>query len=97
MTERELQGLISELRIHYDKLREKVAWLELKHSELQPDDEVSLFGFLDAKQNLAIEKSLLSGHATAGASYLTPSLAVNAEALWVRFRIKHGCSFFVCV
>jgi len=61
--QRELRDLISELRTQFDKVREKVAWLELKQSELRPDDQVSFFGYLEAKQNLNVEKSLLSGHA----------------------------------
>jgi len=61
--EQEIRELISELRIQFDKVREKVAWLELKQSELRPDDQISFFGYLEAQQNLAMEKSLLSGHA----------------------------------
>jgi len=61
--EHEIQELISELRIHFDKVREQVAWLQLKQSELRPDDQISFFGLLEAKQNLTIEQSLLSGHA----------------------------------
>jgi len=61
--ERELRDLITQLRIQFEIVRENVTWLELKQSELRPDDEISFLGFLEAKQNLAIEQSLLSGHA----------------------------------
>ena len=59
----ELHELIATLRVQFDKVREKAAWLELKQSELRPDDQISFFGFLEAKQNLAMEQSILSGHA----------------------------------
>jgi hypothetical protein len=62
-THGEIHELISELRGQLDKVREKVAWLELKQSELRPGDQISYLGFLEAKQNLAVEQSLLSGHA----------------------------------
>lgn len=61
--ERELRDLMAELRVQFDKVREKTAWLELKQSELRPDDEISLFGLMDAKQECQTEQSLLSGHA----------------------------------
>ena len=62
-TQCELRALISELRVQFDRVREKVAWLELKQSELRPDDQRSYLWFLEAKQNLLTERSLLSGHA----------------------------------
>lgn len=62
--QREIHELISELRVQFDKVKEKVAWLELKQSELRPGDQISYYGFLEAKQNLLMERSLLSGHAT---------------------------------
>jgi len=55
--------LIAALRAQFEKVREMTAWLELKQSELRPDDEFSFFGLLEAKQNLALEQSLLAGHA----------------------------------
>lgn len=59
----ELLELIAALRTHFEKVQEMTAWLELKQSELRPDDEFSFLGMLEAKQNLTIEQSLLSGHA----------------------------------
>lgn len=59
----EIQGMIAELRKQYNLVQQKQEFLKLKESELRPEDEISFFGFLEAKQNLAIEQSLLSGHA----------------------------------
>ncbi len=61
--EREFQELIAELRIQFDEVRGKTEFLKLKQSELRPGDEISFFGFLEAMQSLAIEQSLLAGHA----------------------------------
>lgn len=55
--------MIAALRSQYEKVKDDAAWLSLKQSELHSDDEVSFFGLLDARQNLDMEQSLLSGHA----------------------------------
>ena len=63
MNNREIQDLIAELRFGYARTKDKAAFLSLKQSELRPDDQISLYGFMEAKQQLEIEQSLLSGHA----------------------------------
>ena len=63
MLKKDVQELIAELRKQYDRVRQEQEFLKLKQRELRRDDEISFFGFLDAKQSLAMEQSLLSGHA----------------------------------
>jgi hypothetical protein len=63
MLKKNIQELIAEIRRQYDRVREKQEFLRLKQSELRPGDEMSFFGYWEAKQNLAMEQSLLSGHA----------------------------------
>lgn len=59
----EIHDMLDHLRSQYEKVKADLAFLALKQSELHPDDEISFFGFLEAKQNLHMEQSLLSGHA----------------------------------
>ena len=59
----ELPELISALQSHFEKVQSDNAFLALKQSELRPDDQISLFGFMDAEQQLRMEQSLLAGHA----------------------------------
>ena len=63
MDDQEIKQLITELQQGFARTQEMAAFLELKQSELYPDDPLSLFGFMDAKEQLAIERSALSGHA----------------------------------
>lgn len=44
-------------------VKAQAAFLDLKRAEMRPDDQVSLYGFMDAQEQLKIEKSLLAGHA----------------------------------
>jgi len=55
--------LITALRSQLNRIRDQTAFLALKRSEMRPDDQVSLYGFMDAQEQLKIEKSLLAGHA----------------------------------
>ncbi|MDD5677066.1 MAG: hypothetical protein PHW60_03620 [Kiritimatiellae bacterium] len=55
--------MIAVLRSQYEKVKAQTAFLDLKQSELRPGDEISFFGYLQAKEELTIEQSLLSGHA----------------------------------
>jgi hypothetical protein len=55
--------LISELRSLYGKVQGEREFLALKKSELRPGDEISFFGFIQAREQLACETSLLTGHA----------------------------------
>ena len=59
----ELPELISALESHFEKVKAHAAFLDLKKSELHPDDYMSLTGMMDAREQLRIEQSLLSGHA----------------------------------
>jgi len=59
----DLQEMIEALRSQLNHVRDQTAFLSLKRSEMRPDDQVSLYGFMDAQEQLKIEKSLLAGHA----------------------------------
>jgi len=63
MENQETGQLIVELQRCYVRTQERAAFLALKQSELRPDDQLSLLGFMEAKEQLAIERSVLSGHA----------------------------------
>ena len=62
MDHQETDQLIAQLQQCYARTQERAAFLALKQSELRPDDQLSLFGFMEAKEQLTIERSLLSGH-----------------------------------
>lgn len=62
-TKTEIKELIVELSIHFDKLREKAAYLALKEAELWPDDYISQSLYTQAVEELRFEQSLLAGHA----------------------------------
>jgi len=59
----DIQELIAQLRIHYESVQEKTAFLSLKQSELRPGDEISFFGFHQTRELFFQEHSLLAGHA----------------------------------
>ena len=59
----DIHELIAQLRIHYESVQEKTAFLSLKQSELRPGDEISFFGFHQSREQLFQEHSLLAGHA----------------------------------
>ena len=59
----DLQEMITALRSQLSHVKTQTAFLALKRSELWPDDQMSLYGFMDAHEQLKIEKSLLGGHA----------------------------------
>ena len=59
----DLQEMITALRAQLNHVRDQTAFLDLKRTEMRPDDQVSLYGFMDAQEQLKIEKSLLAGHA----------------------------------
>ena len=58
----DLQEMIEALRSQLNNVRDQTAFLALKRSEMRPDDQVSLYGFMDTREQLKIEKSLLAGH-----------------------------------
>lgn len=62
MLKKDAQELMAAIRSQYDRIRQDQEFLKLKESELRPGDEMSFFGFWEAKQNLAMEQSLLAGH-----------------------------------
>ena len=59
----DIQELIAKLRVSYGEVQGKREFLALKKSELRPGDEISFFGFMQAREQLACETSLLVGHA----------------------------------
>ena len=59
----DIQDLIAALRAQLNHVRDQTAFLALKRSEMRTDDQVTLYGFMDAQEQLKIEKSLLAGHA----------------------------------
>ena len=63
MLKKDVHELIAELRRCHARAKDQAAFLALKQSELRPGDEISFFGYLQAKEQLYIEQSLLSGHA----------------------------------
>ena len=58
----DIQEMIEALRSQLSHVRAQTAFLDLKRTEMRPDDQVSLYGFMDAQEQLKIEKSLLAGH-----------------------------------
>ena len=54
---------ILQLREQFETVKANDAFLRLKESEYRPDDEISLFGLMNAREQLNIERSLLGGHA----------------------------------
>ena len=63
MNKIDIQAQIAALKSQHEKVKALAAFLDLKQAELRPGDEISFFGFLEAKEQLAIEQSVLSGHA----------------------------------
>ena len=63
MNKTDIQAHIAALKSQHEKVKALAAFLGLKQAELRPGDEISYFGFLEAKEQLAIEQSVLSGHA----------------------------------
>jgi hypothetical protein len=63
MNHKDLQELIAALRSQQEKVEALDAFLDLKQSELRPENEMSFFGFLQAQEQLHIERSVLAGHA----------------------------------
>jgi len=63
MLKKDVHELIAELRHCHARTKDQAAFLALKQSELRPGDEISFFWYLQAKEQLHIEQSLLSGHA----------------------------------
>ena len=60
---KDIQELIAQLRIHYERVQASATFLSLKQSELRPGDEISFFGFHETREQLFQEHSLLAGHA----------------------------------
>ena len=59
----DLQEITEALRSQLSHVKDQTAFLALKRSEMRPADQVSLYGFMNAQEQLKIEKSLLAGHA----------------------------------
>jgi hypothetical protein len=60
---KDIQELIAQLRIHYERVQANATFFSLKQSEFRPDSEISFFGFHQAREQLFQEHSLLAGHA----------------------------------
>jgi hypothetical protein len=63
MNKANIQEQVAALKTQHEKVKALAAFLDLKQAELRPGDEISFFGILEAKEQLAIEQSVLSGHA----------------------------------
>ena len=63
MNKTDILAQIAALKSQHEKVKALAAFLDLKKAELRPGDEISFFGFLETKEQLAIEQSALSGHA----------------------------------
>ena len=61
MLKKDVRDLIAELRRCHAHTKDQAAFLALKQSELRPGNEISFFWYLQAKEHLHIEQSLLSG------------------------------------
>ena len=59
----DLQEMITAIRSQLNHVRDQTSFLALKRSEMRPGDQMSLYGFMDAQEQLKIENSLLGGHA----------------------------------
>jgi len=55
--------MITAIRSQLNHVRDQTSFLALKRSEMRPGDQMSLYGFMDAQEQLKIENSLLGGHA----------------------------------
>ena len=60
----DIQAQMAALKSQHEKVKALATFLDLKQTELRPGDEISFFGFLEAKEQLAIEQSVLVGHAS---------------------------------
>lgn len=58
----DLRKMIDAFRSQLSHVRDLSAFMALKRSEIRPDDQVSLYGFMDTQEQLKIETSLLAGH-----------------------------------
>ena len=53
--------MIAELHRQYDHVREQTEFLKLKEMEFRPNDQISLFGLMEARLQLKIEKYVSRG------------------------------------
>ena len=63
MDPQEINQLIAELQRCYARTQGQAAFLDLKQSELRPGDQISLWGFMETKEQLAMQQSVLWGQA----------------------------------
>ena len=62
-TKQEVDGLIRELQIEYEQLREKEQFLLLKEDEVRQGGIYTYLGYVEAKEQLKTDRNLLTGHA----------------------------------
>ena len=55
--------MMASLASQFEKVKADAAFLRLKQCELRPGDQISLYGCMNAQEQLRIEQSLLVGHA----------------------------------
>ena len=59
----DISEMLHYLEAQFREVQGDIAFLALKQSELRPDNEIAFFGLLQAREHLAIQQSLLIGHA----------------------------------
>jgi len=62
MNDNEVKDLINELEVLFQKVQSQREFSALKQSELRPSSEIAFFGFLQSREQLATDASLLAGH-----------------------------------
>jgi hypothetical protein len=85
----DLQEMIQTLRSQLNRVRDQTAFLALKRSEMRSDDQVALYGFMDAQEQLKIEKSLLAGHAREHLNRVIHSTLKTARAWALKDAFAH--------
>ena len=59
----DVEEMMERLRSQFEKVKADAAFLTLKQRELRPGDQMSLFGFMNAQEEVRMEQSVLGGHA----------------------------------
>lgn len=62
MNDDEVKELINEMEVLLKKVQAQREFLVVKQNELRPKSEISFFGYLQSREQLATDASLLSGH-----------------------------------
>ena len=62
MNDDDVKRLINELEVLFRKVQAQREFLAIKQSELRPSSEISFFGYLQSREQLSTDASLLAGH-----------------------------------